>query len=98
MAKATHATPRQQVQRLTDIINVGPATRDDLVRLGLDRPQKLIGKDPMEMYRRLCEMDKMRYDPCVLDVFISVVDFMNGNPPQKWWCYTARRKREHGDL
>ncbi|MCL4152334.1 UNVERIFIED_CONTAM: hypothetical protein GTU68_040309 [Idotea baltica] len=37
------------------------------------------------------------HDPCVLDVLIAAVDYMNGNPPQKWWAYTAERKKKYND-
>ncbi len=98
MSKATHDTPRQQIQQLTDIVNIGPATRDDLVRVGISRPQQLIDRDPLKLYRQVCDLNRMRYDPCVLDVFMSAIDFMNGNPPKKWWDYTALRKTTYGKL
>jgi hypothetical protein len=28
----------------------------------------------------------------VLDVFIAAVRFMDGEPAQPWWAYTAERK------
>ena len=34
----------------------------------------------------------MRHDPCVLDVFMSITRFMDGDPPRPWWDYTAERK------
>jgi len=27
-------------------------------------------------------------NPCLADIFISAVKFMEGEPPQKWWHYT----------
>lgn len=35
-----------------------------------------------------------RHDPCLLDVFIAVVRFMDGEPAKPWWKYTTERKRE----
>ncbi|MGH8060471.1 MAG: helix-hairpin-helix domain-containing protein [Pseudoxanthomonas sp.] len=31
----------------------------------------------------------------MLDTFISVVRFMDGEPPRPWWHYTTERKRLH---
>ena len=36
---------------------------------------------------------KAREGPCVLDVFISITRFMNGEEPRPWWDYTAQRKQ-----
>lgn len=91
--KATHETDRDQITDFCQIINVGPATKGDFDVLGIQTPQDLIDKDPVEMYTRLCEITKIRHDPCMLDVFMAAVDYMNGNPPKAWWKYTAERKK-----
>jgi hypothetical protein len=39
----------------------------------------------------------MRHDPCMIDMLISVVRFMDGEPPQPWWAYTAEHKRHRPD-
>jgi hypothetical protein len=91
MAKARHAT---QAQALTDLPNVGPATAADLRLLGIARPADLRGRDPQRLYERLCALTGQRHDPCVLDVFTAVVDFMAGAPARPWWHYTAARKRQ----
>lgn len=92
MKKATHRDNRTSVEHLQQIMNIGPAIADDLQRIGIATPQMLIGRDPYQLYLQLCEADNFRYDPCVIDCFISAVDFMNGNPPQSWWKYTKKRK------
>ena len=92
MKKAKHGTDRNSVTDLQELINVGPSIAHDLTRIGIKNPQMLIGKDPYNLYRQLCIKDGVRHDPCVIDCFISVVDFMNGNPPQQWWHYTPQRK------
>jgi hypothetical protein len=53
---------------------------------------KLIGQNPYSMYRELCKITDKKFDPCLADVFISAVKFMEGAPPQKWWHYTEERK------
>ncbi len=88
-AKATHA---HNVRVFTDIPNVGPATASDFVRLGFDSPQQLAGQDPYALYDRMCAVTATRQDPCVADVFIAAVRFMEGSAPHPWWHYTAERK------
>ena len=34
----------------------------------------------------------LRQDPCVLDTFISITRFMDGDEARPWWAYTAERK------
>ena len=84
---------RDDVSALEDIPNVGPATAAALCRLGIRRPADLQGRDAYEMYDRLCGLDGERHDPCVADVFLAAVDYMNGGPPTRWWKFTALRKR-----
>ncbi|MEE9207331.1 MAG: helix-hairpin-helix domain-containing protein [Gemmatimonadota bacterium] len=85
---------RTGVSRFEDIPNVGPATSGDFDRLGIATPEDLPGRNPYGMYDDLCKAMGKRLDPCVIDVFISAVRFMEGEPPQNWWYYTEERKRE----
>jgi hypothetical protein len=64
--------------------------------LGIHRPGDLTGRDPLKLYQELCHVTGQRHDPCVLDVFMATVDYMNGNPPRKWWDYTDLRKKKYG--
>lgn len=89
---------RESLQALTDLPNIGPSMAGDLRLLGINTPQQLIGRDPLQLYRRLCELTQTRHDPCVMDAFLSIADFMAGNPPQPWWHYTAERKRRWPSL
>ena len=91
--KADHKTDRQSVSRFDQIVNIGPAMSRDFERMGFKCPQELIGQDPVELYRKVCKVDQQFHDPCVLDVFIATVDYMNGNRPRQWWDYTGQRKR-----
>ncbi|HET8715934.1 MAG TPA: helix-hairpin-helix domain-containing protein [Holophagaceae bacterium] len=83
---------RERVKALTDLPNVGPSVAGDLRALGIEAPAQLVGQDPVALYDRLCALTGTRQDPCVLDVFISVVRFMDGEDPKPWWDYTAERK------
>lgn len=89
---------RDCVQQLTDLPNVGPAVARDLELIGIAAPAQLAGQDPFELYLSLCHRRGARQDPCVLDVFISITRFMNGDEARPWWAYTAERKRHYGDI
>ncbi len=83
---------RKNVRKLTDLPNIGKAGAVDLELLGIEAPEDLKGQDPYEMYDRLCFLTGSRHDPCVIDVFISVTRFINGDEPKAWWNYTEERK------
>ena len=83
---------RQRLRRLTDLPNIGPAMAADLVLLGIQQPEQLKGRDPYLLYEALCQRTGQRHDPCVIDVFISVTRFMDGEDARPWWDYTAERK------
>lgn len=85
---------RDQVRRLQDLPNIGPAMAADLELIGIHTPEQLIGRDAFELYRALCDRTGVRHDPCVIDVFLSIVDFMAGGEPQPWWAFTSERKRK----
>lgn len=93
MAKATKASCAAEVTTFTTIPNIGRAKAGDFTLLGYAKPSDLAGQDPYAMYDRMCELTHTRQDPCVADVFIAAVRFMEGSPPHPWWHYTAERKR-----
>lgn len=84
---------RDNLRQLIDLPNVGPALAADLRLLGFQAPAQLIGHDPFELYRRLCAVTGQRHDPCVLDAFMAITDFLAGSRARPWWAYTAERKR-----
>lgn len=77
---------------LQAIPNVGPSIAADLRRMGIDSPDQLKGQDGYELYRRLCAKDRTRHDPCVVDVMLAAVHFMDTGESKKWWEFTAQRK------
>ena len=83
---------REAVRELTDLPNVGKATAADLHRLDIHQPQDLVGCAAYALYHELCRLDGVRHDPCVLDVLLSLVDFIQGGAAQPWWAFTAERK------
>ncbi|MGD0519028.1 MAG: helix-hairpin-helix domain-containing protein [Thermoguttaceae bacterium] len=84
---------RDSLTKLEQLPNVGPKIGRTLRRLGVNVPQDLCGRDAYQMYQELCRLSGKRYDVCVLDVFISAVQFMDGGPAKPWWKFTAQRKR-----
>jgi len=65
---------------------------NDLRLLGISEPNQLKGKSAYDLYDQLCETTGHKHDPCVIDVFLSITDFMNGGNPRNWWEYTSQRK------
>ncbi len=84
---------RETVASLTDLPNIGKAIAADLRLIGIDEPGQLRGRSPYELYGRLCDRTGSRQDPCVLDTFISIVRFMDGEEPRPWYAFTEERKR-----
>ena len=91
--KADHHTDRAALQDLQQIVNIGPSIAGNLQRAGVRSPQQLIDADPLDLYRRICRVDGVQHDPCLIDCLMAAVDFMSGHPPRAWWKYTPHRKR-----
>jgi|WetSurMetagenome_2_1015567.scaffolds.fasta_scaffold22808_4 hypothetical protein len=84
---------RKTVSRLEALPNIGRSMADDLRLIGIDHPKKLVGKDPFKLYDKLCKATGTRQDPCVLDVFMAAVHFMEKGDPLPWWSFTEERKK-----
>ncbi len=89
---------RSRVAKFTDLPNIGPASARDFELLGFTQPSQLVGADPWHLYQALCVASGTRQDPCVLDVLMSVTDYLSGAEPKPWWDYTEERKRRYGRL
>ncbi len=87
-----------QVKRFKDIPNVGPAMVRDFAKLGLKTPVDLAKQDAYVLYQKLCRLTGVRQDPCVLDTYLAVIDFLNGAPARPWWDYTKERKVRYPKL
>jgi hypothetical protein len=87
---------RENISHLQEIPNIGKAIEKELKVIGIDLPGQLIGKDPYKMYNELTNMTQQKQDPCLLDVFISAVRYMEGGPAKKWWEFTEERKNKLG--
>lgn len=84
---------RTKTARLEDLPNVGKAMAADLRLIGIQAPEQLVGRDAFELYDALCMVTTMRQDPCIIDVFMSAVSFMNGERALPWWSFTEQRKK-----
>jgi len=88
---------RNEIKNFQDIPNIGKAIEKNFILLGIKEPFELIGRDPYQMYSDLCNVTCKRHDPCVIDVFISAVRYMEGGPPKKWWEFSKERKEKLGN-
>jgi len=84
---------RKTVQRLEELPNIGKAAAVDLRLIGIRHPQDLIGKNPYHLFDELRRVTGKEHDARVIDVFLSVVDFMEGGEPAPWWKFSAERRR-----
>lgn len=82
----------KEMSQFTDLPNVGKSAEQDLMTLGFTHPGDLVGQDPYAMYDQLCILTGKHQDPCVIDVFMSAIRYIEGEPAQKWWAFTAERK------
>jgi hypothetical protein len=96
--KAPKADCAAQCNVLEQLPNIGPSLAANLRLIGVLNPQDLIGQDGYTLYRRLCEVTRVRHDPCVLDTFLAATDFMQGAPATPWWQYTQQRKQLYGSV
>ena len=83
----------KNVKELEDLPNIGKSIAGDLRHLGIRKPEELRGKDAFVLYDRLCSLTGKKQDPCVLDVFMSAISFVNGGPAKPWWYFTKERKK-----
>src|SRR3954453_21040522 len=65
---------------LTGIPNAGPAIARKPPRLDVRGIEDLRGRDPDELFERLCAMDGRRHDPCLLDTFTAAGAYADGGP------------------
>ncbi len=95
MPKATHATPRSEIRKLSKVCTAELVITEDSCLLGITSPRDLIGVDPVAVYQRLNHETRTFHDPCVLEVFLAAIDFMTVNPPRVWWKYPEQRKANY---
>jgi nucleotidyltransferase/DNA polymerase involved in DNA repair len=78
---------------LLALMNVGPATLKDLHRLGIERIDQLKGQNPEELYQRLQQITGVKHDPCVWDVFATIIHEAETGEKRPWWYWSRIRKK-----
>ena len=81
-----------EVKKLEHLPNIGKAIATDLRSIGIERPDQLKIREPLEIFNELADVMGHRHDPCLLDVLISAKRFLEGEPAKPWWSYTNERK------
>ena len=84
---------RKTVSKLEQLPNIGKKIAGYLEIADIQSPQSLIGEDAFALYDRLCQKTGKKFDPCVIDMFMSAIDFMEGGEPSAWWEFTSERKK-----
>lgn len=92
------AKTAKEVKKIQDIPNVGNAMMRDFLLLGIRTPKDLKRVKAFTLYKKMCTLSGSRQDPCVLDTYMAVIDFMNGAPARPWWFYTKTRKKKYPNL
>lgn len=78
--------------RLLDLKNVGKATFQDLMILGIETVEELALQDATELFQRLEKLTGKRHDPCVWDVFAAIIHEAKTGEATSWWEWTSQRK------
>ena len=81
---------------LTTIPNVGPKIAARLRQVGIEEPSDLRGRDPEELFERMCLREGRRLDPCLLDTVVAAVSYANGEPARPWWEFSRERLARSG--
>jgi hypothetical protein len=92
---------RAVLREFRRIPGVGPSISEDLWGLGMRSVEDLRGGDPEALYERMCEIQGVRIDRCMLYVLRCAVYYASEYPhdPEKllWWNWKdpapARRGR-----
>jgi nucleotidyltransferase/DNA polymerase involved in DNA repair len=77
---------------LLTLMNVGQATYQDFILLGIHSIAELATASADELYIRLQEITGQPHDPCVWDVFASAIHEANTGEKQRWWVWSKIRK------
>ncbi|SET33482.1 Pathogenicity locus [Natronincola peptidivorans] len=83
--------------QLIEIPGVGKKIEAYFQQVGISKVTDLKGRDPQELYERLCHMERFHFDPCLLYVFRCAVYYAENQEydPEllKWWNWKDRKKR-----
>lgn len=89
----TATNTEEEVDSLSSLKNVGPATRRNFTLLGIETTQQLANQNADQLYARLSGLSKDRVDPCVHDVFSATIHQARTGEALPWWSFSAARKQ-----
>ena len=81
---------------LSDLGSVGPAMVRDFQLLGITRVEQLVGRDPEQLYHKLCGITGSKQDICVLDVFrcaVAQAENPELSAEKRQWFYWSRVRK-----
>lgn len=81
-----------KVHRLEDIPNIGRSIAGDLRSLGINTPEELAARDPLQTYLSLSDNMGKRHDPCVLYTLMAAKHFLECGESIAWWKFTQAGK------
>lgn len=73
------------------IPTLGIETAKDLWNLGFRSIEELKGKEPNRLYEKMCQIQNLKLDRCVLYMFRYLVYYAENENPDpnklKWWAW-----------
>lgn len=83
-----------ETHRLEDLPNIGKSIAADLRGLGIQTPQELARRVPLDVYLQLGQAMGKRHDPCVFYTLLSAEHFLKTSEAVPWWKFTEEGKRQ----
>lgn len=87
----------KKAHELLQLKNVGNATYQDLMLLGIQSIHELANAEPDELYIRLQKITGHAHDPCVWDVFAAIIHEARTGIKQSWYEWTKVRKKRQAE-
>ena len=81
------------MSELLSLMNVGPATLQDLHLLGITTIAQLAKQDPDHLYTQLQIKTGSKQDPCVWDVFAAIIHEAQTGKKVVWWNFSKIRRK-----
>lgn len=85
---------KKTTSELSDLMNVGKATLQDLYLLNIKTIEQLALADPDDLYTKIETITEKHHDPCVWDVFAAIIHEARTGQKTRWWEWTAVRKQK----
>jgi DNA transformation protein len=80
-------------KKLEDIPNIGKSIAADLRSIGINTPEQLAVRDPLQTYLSLSNLMGQRHDPCVLYTLMAAKHFLDSDESVPWWKFTQEGKK-----